>query len=63
MIKVGDLVRYSWADEVGIVVKIKDEEEGVMVMVRWSERFAEENKSAKTTWWTKPDRWLVKVEK
>jgi hypothetical protein len=63
MLKVGDLVRYSWTEEVGIVLEVDRNKDEIMAKIKWSERFARKNNTKSNIWWTKVDRWLQKVGK
>jgi hypothetical protein len=65
MIKTGDLVKYTWSDTVGIVLKVNRESLSgeIMVKVRWPDHFATRNNAGSNTWFTRLDRWLMKVEK
>jgi hypothetical protein len=62
MIKTGDLVKYTWSDTVGIVLKVNRESLSgeIMVKVRWPDHFATKN-NAGTVFESWP--WLMKVEK
>jgi hypothetical protein len=65
LIKVGDLVKYVWTDAVGLVVErgYDDRSDTVILLVEWPEWYAEKMNAMSNRWWTRKDRYLIKVKK
>lgn len=65
MVKPGDLVRYAWSQAVGLVLEVARDENSdrVILLVEWPQWYAEEMNAKSRKWWTREDRFLIKVGK
>ena len=65
MVKPGDLVRYAWSRAVGLVLEVACDENSdrVILLVEWPQWYATEMNAKSRKWWTREDRFLIKVEK